>query len=263
MRIFSSEGIVINKLRYLESDLIITLFMKGEGKIKAIVKGGVNSRKRFPGAFEIGNTGEFGLVDKNHYQLMHVSHARIDNYLITLKKDYGKIVLLFYMAGITDALLSEHHTHPLLYDNLLYTLNHLNQNGDEPAASETQAAASSQLLDRVRLFYELHLLRETGILPALDKCETCGTPLSGGPMYFVIKTGKFVCGSCRSAAADTVLIPAAIVQLAHAVTARETGIHAFLDTHVPHAVFNATTQLMGNYIERPLKIWRMIDTLQP
>lgn len=262
MRIFTSEGIVINKLKYLESDLILTIFVKGEGKIKAIVKGGVNSRKRFPGAFEIGNTGEFGLVDKNHYQLMHINHARIDNYLINLKKDYGKIVLLFYLAGITEAMLIEHHSHPRLYDTLLSTLQFLDSDIGTVLEPGTQSSGNSRFLDQVRLFYELHLLRESGILPALDKCEACGTLFADEQVYCAVKTGKFVCYHCTPHIADTVFLPADIVHVMQAVVAQETDIRTFLGTTVPHSIFNVTTRLMENYLERPLKIWRMIDTLQ-
>jgi DNA repair protein RecO (recombination protein O) len=246
MHIFTSEGIVIHKLKYLEFDLIVTIFSKTEGKINAIVKGGVNSRKRFPGAFEIGNTGEFGFIDKNQYQLINISHAKVDNYFINLKKDYDKTMVLFYMLGITDVMLIEHQSHPRLFDILIHTLRFLEIN---------------KSLNQIRLFYELHLLKETGLLPAIEKCESCGRPFYNSNVNFIIKTGKLVCESCTPNNAEAFMIPANLLGLIKTVNNNHINLDEFLIVDIPHDIFNVTTRLMSNYIDRPLKIWQMIDTI--
>ena len=246
MHLFTSEGIVIHKLKYLESDLIVTIFSMSEGKIKAIVKGGVNSRKRFPGAFEVGNTGEFGFTAKNSYQLMYINHAKVNNYLIALKKDYDKIMMLSYILGITDAMLIEHQSHPRLFDILVYTFQGLEKN---------------KALNQIRLFYEFHLLKETGLLPGIEKCESCGRPFAGRRVTHLPSTGKLVCESCIPHNTATFTIPDNVLKLIKAVNDNSINMDEFLIVDVPHAIFNVTTRLMSNYIDRPLKIWQMIDTI--
>ncbi len=274
MHIFTSEGIVIHRLKYLESDLIVTIFSKTEGKIKAIVKGGVNSRKRFPGAFEVGNTGEFGFVDKNPYQLMYINHAKVDNYLINLKKDYDKILMLFYIVGITEAMLIEHQSHPVLFDIIQYTLRCLETGCDIKSSGQSTAGNNEGILasgtdrtmntffNQIRLFYELHLLKETGLLPAIEKCESCGMLFYNNSVNFIIKTGKLVCESCIPDNAEIFTIPSGLLKLIKTVNNNQSNMHEFLIADMPNAIFNITTRLMSNYIDRPLKIWQMIDTLQ-
>lgn len=280
MHLFTSEGIVLNKLRYLESDLIVTVLSKYEGKIKAIVKGGANSRKRFPGAFEAGNTGEFGFVDKNPYQLMHINHAKIDNYFINLKKDYEKILLLFYLLGLTDVMLPEHQGHPQLFNILLYTLNcletspspHLSKGGTEGGAPDKEqeeayhrngmtGLAQNGFLRQVRLFYELKLLKETGLLHAADKCESCGRQFSGNGVVLAIRTGKFVCTSCMPPEAESYRLQTSLLELIRNVNGSTSGIGGFLSVDVPSVIFGFTTTIMKAYIDRPLKLWDMIDNL--
>ena len=246
MHLFTSEGIVIHKLKYLESDLIVTIFSITEGKIKAIVKGGVNSRKRFPGAFEVGNIGEFGFTAKNPYQLMYINHAKVNDYLIELKKDYDKIIMLFYLLGITDAMLIEHQSHPKLFEFLVYTIQFLEKN---------------KALNQVRLFYEFHLLKETGLLPAIEKCESCGMAFAGNRVNFLQQTGKLVCESCIPYNTGSFPIPDNLLLLLKAVNNNSLNMDEFLNVDVPHAMFDITTMLMSNYIDRPLKIWQMIDTI--
>ncbi len=252
MHIFTSQGIVLNKLRYLESDLIVTIFSKDEGKLKAIVKGGASSRKRFPGAFEAGNTGEFGFVDKNPYQLMHISHATVDNYFINLKKDYDKILMLFYLLGITDVMLPEHQSHTQLFDILLYTLYCL-ESGMGPGINN--------FLNQIRLFYELHLLKEIGLLRAVEKCESCGRPFSNDEVNLVIKTGKLICKSCITSNTEAYRIPASLLRLIKTINSNDIDINRFLTVDIPSVIFSFTMRIMSAYIDRPLKLWDMIDKL--
>jgi recombinational DNA repair protein (RecF pathway) len=165
--------------------------------------------------------------------------------------------MLFYIVGITEAMLIEHQSHPGLFDIIQYTLRCLEtgcdikSSGQSTAGNNTGIPASGMdrtmntFFNRIRLFYELHLLKETGLLPAIEKCESCGMPFYNNSVNFIIKTGKLVCESCLPDNAEIFTIPS-----------------GFLIADVPNAIFNITTRLMSNYIDRPLKIWQMIDNLQ-
>jgi|YelNatPaOPRAMG01_1025707.scaffolds.fasta_scaffold01254_17 DNA repair protein RecO (recombination protein O) len=246
MHIYTSPGIIIRKIKYLESDLIVTVFSKTEGKLKAIVKGGINSKKRFPGAFEVGNIGEFGFTEKSPYHLMMLNHAKINNYLIHIKNDYEKIVMLFYILSITDAMLAEHQKHQSLFDILVQTL---------------QFLESNKSLNKIRLFYELHLLKETGLLPAIEKCELCGTPFMDNNVNYIIKTGKWVCNACVPNNTRVFTMPEAMLKWIKLVNTSSININEFLISNIPSSIFDVTTTLISNYIDKPLKIWQLVDNL--
>ncbi len=246
MHIFTAEGIVLNKLKYLETDLIVTIFSKTEGKIKGIVKGGLNSRKRFPGAFEAGNTGEFGFAEKNQHHLTYVNHARIDDYLIDLKKDYDKIVMLSYILGVTDAMLPERHAHQHLFDVLVYTL---------------RRVETGMPLHKIRLFYELHLLKETGLLHAMEKCEHCGRSLAAADVHLAVRTGKLLCGACTDPRTPSYTIPPSLIEIIRETDSHTCDAAPFETVDVSSFMFTFTTGIMKAYIDKPLKLWDMITTI--
>lgn len=246
MHLYTAHGVVLNKLRYLESDFIVTLFLKTAGKLKAIVKGGANSKKRFPAAFEAGNIGEFGIIEKNNYQLAHITHAKINNYLPHLKNDYEKVMMLFYILGITDAMLVEHHKHSRLFEILIYTL---------------QLPDWNKNLSKVRLFYELNLLKEAGLLPAIEKCEICGNSFNQN-INFLEKTGKLVCDACIPVGTTIFRIPDYLVKWINAINRNEQVDIYDINHNIPYPIFDITKTLMSNYIDKPLKIWKIINTIQ-
>ncbi len=245
MHLYTSPGVVLNKLRYLESDLIVTVFSKTEGKVKAMVKGGANSKKRFPGAFEVGNAGEFGFVEKNSYQLTYISHAKISNYFPKIRNDYKKIMMLSYILGITDSMLTEHHKHPGLFDALIDTLQSLDED---------------KTMVKVRLLYELNLLKEIGLLPAIEKCELCGASFKN-EVNFLKQIGKFVCNNCIPPDAEFFRIPDYLLEWIKAINSDKPINIYDVNYDIPHSIFNITTTLMANYIDKPLKIWQIINTI--
>jgi recombinational DNA repair protein (RecF pathway) len=279
MHIFTSEGIVINKVKYLESDLIVTILLKDEGKVKAIVKGGANSRKRFPGTFEAGNIGEFGLVEKNTYQLMRLTHSKIDNYWIKLKKDYEKILMLIYFLGLTDSMIPEHQPNLKIFDILLYTLCCLETDCDikSPESSDQSPSwvtgwmprpftkggveITPNFLNRIRLFYELHLLKEIGLLHVIGRCESCKVPFSNDGVNLVVKTGRFVCNSCTPAGDEIYRIPLPLLTIIKSTATHDTRLVDFSDIQIPAAIFSFTMRIISSYIDKPLKLWQMINSI--
>ncbi len=246
MHFFTSEGIVLNKLKYLESDLIVTILLKNIGKVKAIAKGGANSKKRFPGAFEAGNIGEFSFVEKNFHNLMLLNHAKINNYFIKLKKDYEKIIMLFYILKITDLLLPERQSHPKLFSILAYTLQFLENN---------------KLLHQVRLFYELHLLKENGLLSIIEKCELCGDAFYNNNVYLLVKTGKMICKSCIDVNLEIYPIPLQLLKLMRTIDSNGIDLNEYTNINISPAIFSFTTGIMHAYIDKPIRLWEMINFL--
>ncbi|MCL4558112.1 MAG: DNA repair protein RecO [Deltaproteobacteria bacterium] len=247
MDIFTSEGMVINRLRYLESDLIVTILSKDHGKIKAIAKGGASSRKRFPGAFETGNIGEFGFVEKSPYQLAHLAHAKIDNYLIRLKKDYEKTLMLIYLSGLTDVMTPEHQSSQVLFSTLSDAVLFLEDN---------------KRLDQVRLFYELQLLRINGLLHVVGSCELCKAPFGGGhDVNLIAGTGRFICDSCIPGEGEVCRIPLSLLTIIKSTAKHNTCLGDFSEIEVPSALFGFTRRIISSYIDKPLKLWDMIDNL--
>lgn len=246
MHIFTSGGIVLNKFKYLESDLIATILLKNEGKIKAIAKGGVNSRRRFPGSFEVGNIGEFGFAEKNPYQLILITHSKIDNYLIKLKKDYEKTLMLIYFLGLTDVMIPEHQPNPKLFNTLLDSIQFLEDN---------------KHLNQVRLFYELHLLKINGLLHVVERCESCKAPFHGNDVHLIIKTGRFVCSSCISGSDEIHSMELPLLEIIKFTASHDTSLHDFSDVRIPAAIFSFTMRIISSYVDKPLKLWEMINNL--
>ena len=244
MNIFNSEGIVLNKIKYLESDLIVTIFLKDEGKIKAIAKGGAKSRKRFAAAFEVGNDGEFGIVEKHIHQLMRIEHAHINNYFLNIRKDYNKLLMLFHFLSITDNLLPEKQKNEKLFELFLAALRLLEE--DHPVLA-------------IRLFYESYLLKMNGILPYIKNCESCGGGLDYDDTYITSKNGRIICKSCIMNDSAVRRIPLKVIVLLNSINERRVDFKEFLSIDIPVDMFGFTMRHISDYIGKPQTIWQMIN----
>jgi DNA repair protein RecO (recombination protein O) len=160
---------VLRVVDYGESDRIVTLLTREDGRLSALARGARKSRKRFAGALQPGTRLRIELRS-GRGELFHLERAEIvDAYEGTLT-DLRRVALSAGVIELLRELCPELAADPLVFDAAIAALA---QVAHEPPREERLLA------------FHAHLLGLLGLAPVLDACVVTGAaaPL-GRPAYF-------------------------------------------------------------------------------
>lgn len=104
-RYSNTIGIVINKKKIRESDLLITLLTPDQGKILALAKGVQNIKSNRLGSLQLGNTVKVQLYTKN--ENAWISEAQTISQFLLKEKSLTQINLLFYFLEILNHFIAD------------------------------------------------------------------------------------------------------------------------------------------------------------
>jgi DNA repair protein RecO (recombination protein O) len=183
-----------------EADLIVVLLTPGRGKIDCIARAARRSRKRFPGGLPAGARGEARLDERGSGSLVPLLGFSPTSDHGQLGRDLELFAYVAYLCELTDQLVGEAIPDPTLFARLC------------EAIATAMEATRPQLLRR----YELALLDELGLLPALSRCSVCGSPVdeqSSGVAFSQDRGGALCLAHSRMARR----IPTTVLELARAL----------------------------------------------
>lgn len=104
-RYSSTVGIVINKRKIRESDLLITLLTPDQGKILALAKGVQNIRSNRLGSLQLGNTIKVQIYTKN--ENAWISETQTISQFLLKEKSLTQVNLLFYFLEILNYFIAD------------------------------------------------------------------------------------------------------------------------------------------------------------
>jgi len=197
MHLHKTDGVVIHRLDFGESDLIVTLYTADLGKIKGIAKGAKRSKRRF-----VNNLQPFSYVrivfSEGRGELIRVDEADMIQPLFRISEDISKVLYGSYFLEMVKEMTGEKESNPQLFELLVNFLTLLN---DSPPREE---------YPRV---FELRFLDLLGYRPRLMECTICGkNPLAGEGTFFSYRHGGVVCKQCQVNARGAVAISEETIQ---------------------------------------------------
>ena len=104
-RYSNTIGIVINKRKIRESDLLITLLTPDQGKIIALAKGVQNIKSNRLGSLQLGNTIKVQTYTKNNH--IWISEAQSITQFLQNEKSLTQVNLLFYFLEILNHFIAD------------------------------------------------------------------------------------------------------------------------------------------------------------
>ncbi len=158
---FSVSAIMLRRINYGDSDLIISFFTKERGKISVIAKAAKKSVKRFGGILEL-----FSLLDlvctkgKHRTRMAFLKEAVLKNPYESIRSDILKTAYAGFWAELTNTWLEEGVKQVQLFNLLEQVLNHLDK-----------GPASPEILS---ILFQLRFSAIAGIVPNLSHCCRCG-----------------------------------------------------------------------------------------
>jgi len=179
-RTYQTPAIVIKKTKLGEADRILTLYTPGLGKIQGVAKAVRKPKSKLSGHLEMLSYSQVTLARGKNIDTI-IGSQTLDAFL-AIKNDLDLLSCALYMAEMVSQFTPAETEDPSLFELLLKTLEQL------PRATDRN------LLLR---HFELHLLRQVGYRPELDKCVLCRNPLEAVTNSFAPSAGGVLCPACQ------------------------------------------------------------------
>ncbi len=184
-RTYHCEALTLKQAPFGEADLLVTLFSRERGKLRAVAKGARRSNSKLVGHLE--PITHLRLALNRGRNLDYVTQAQVIDSFPAVKNDLQAIARGFYVAELVDGFASEAHQNLPLYDLALAALGRVAQDSNP---------------DLVLRAFELGLLRVSGFMPELYRCVECGEGLVPERHRFSIDLGGVLCLECRPPSAQ-------------------------------------------------------------
>ena len=195
-----THALVLREVNYKESDKILTVLTKENGKMTLSARGCRKKGSAIAAASQLLVWSEMTLYEYQGRWV--VKEANTDREFLGMRSDLEKFALGCYFAEMTELLTVEDVPAPELLSLLLNSLHALDQLDRKPSL--------------IKAAFEWKAMCLAGYEPVLDACAICGAdPEQPG---FHLSEGVLHCATCREQVGEGISMPlsrAALAALRH------------------------------------------------
>jgi DNA repair protein RecO (recombination protein O) len=177
MPLKESEAIVLRTYPFHESDLVVTLFTRAEGKLRGVARAAKKSQRRFGGALEPLTYVKVAFRERERQELARLDSCEVLESPLSSEITYPRLVALGHVAELLDELLPDREPNDAVFRLALSVLRAL---GEEDFGLPVT-------------YFELWMARLMGYLPELSRCLVCGRALNGRRAYFHALADGLMC----------------------------------------------------------------------
>lgn len=181
-QIIKTEAIVLSKMNYSDSSIIVTLYTEKNGKVSVIVKGARSPKSKLSRVIDALNRIEVIYYKKLNRELQIVSSADLISYYPKTKSDLESTKFAFAVLELVRNLTVEDESNERLYKGLVKILDHFENRKEKP----------SILFSRFFMF----IISESGYELLIDKCGICGSDLKMDSIAGYNYSTGFICDEC-------------------------------------------------------------------
>jgi len=158
MALKESEAIVLRVYPLRESDLLVTLFTRAEGKVKGVARAAKKSKRRFGGALEPLTYVRAFYDDRERQELARLDSCEVIESPMASEVTYARSVALAHVAELLDQLMPDREASDAVFRLSLAVIGELR----------------GRALWMPVTYFELWMTRLIGFLPDLTECIVCG-----------------------------------------------------------------------------------------
>jgi DNA repair protein RecO (recombination protein O) len=175
--LYKLEGIVIRNMDYGESNKIIAIYTRHNGKMSIMVRGAKKMNSRFSSVSQLFTHGEFVLFKTSSMGTLNQSET-IESHR-RLRENLHMSAYSAYVVELIDRIVPEFDQNEMMFEQLKASL--------EAIESDKDPAIVLHIM-------EMKMLAIAGYLPQLDTCVSCAAHT--GEMGISITQGGILCISC-------------------------------------------------------------------
>jgi DNA repair protein RecO (recombination protein O) len=177
MPLKESEAIVLRTYSFRESDLLVTLFTRLEGKVRGVARAAKKSRRRFGGALEPLTHVKVTYEDKERQELARLDACEVISSPLASEVSYPRAVALGHVAELLDELSPDREANDAVF---------------RLAVSVLAQLTTGQFWLPIT-YFDLWMARLMGYLPDISECLACGRSLNGSRAYFHALADGLMC----------------------------------------------------------------------
>lgn len=201
MAIEKTDGIVLRRIEYSNTSLIVSLYTRRHGKLEIIAKGARRDKSPFHGVLDLANHVQVVYYRHTHGALHTLSECSLLDDFPGLREN----IFRFYAASNVLELISS-----------LTAVDDRNVEMFELMLGGLSALNAVPRPDIALLIFHTDLLRVLGYLPVFFKCASCGKDvLSGEKAFFSPLKGGVLCGRCGRQSRDGFSVAGALIRKLH------------------------------------------------
>lgn len=144
----SSAAILLRRVRYSETSLILTWLTLEHGKLKTMARGALRPKSAFAGRIDLFFQSDIAFRRSQRSEIHALHESTLLDPHEGLRRDFRQVELAAYFVELLDRATEPEHPVPELYDLLERALGHL---GEHPASR------------RALLHFETELVRLLGL----------------------------------------------------------------------------------------------------
>lgn len=239
MSLVSDRCLCLRKTEYSETSQILTLFARTHGLLRVIAKGAHRTTKagasKFGGGIDLLDLADAVFTHNPDRDLATLTEWSLKDGHLELRRNLRGLYLAQYAAELVSLLIEEHDPHPELFDHLQQCL----QNLATPALEQTFLA------------FQIELLRETGYLPELTTCTSCGRQIltsGANAISFSPERGGVLCRNCEASFPQRLTLNSRLLGVLQLFTTNGSTRLPILTRHQTDPI----NKLLAQYIEHTL-----------
>ena len=178
-RTYRDEALTLKNMPLGEADLLVTVYTRDSGKVRAVAKGARRSNSKLVGHLEPLTLTRLALSRGRNLDV--VNQAQVLRSFASLKGDLTAVTKGLYVAELVDGFGLESQANEFLFRLGLDTLEAISR---DPAS------------DLPLYFFQLRLLATTGFMVELYQCVECRQPLKPDRHRFSSNGGGALCTDC-------------------------------------------------------------------
>jgi DNA repair protein RecO (recombination protein O) len=235
-RSIRTEGVILRRKDFGESDRILVLFTKKLGRVSVIAKGSRKPSSKLSGHLELFMRTSF-LISRGR-NLHIVTQAESIAEYEGLRQDLNGVGIGSYVIELIDAVTYEEGSNLELYDLLVSTLELLNA-GEDP--------------DITIRYFELKTLALVGFRPELFYCVECGKKIIEQDQFLSGELGGVVCPDCARGIQGSKLRPIASRSLKYLRHIQRSEIENLLKLNIAAQIRDDLTSSLQYYLAHTLE----------
>lgn len=138
----TTRAILLRRIKFSETSLILTWFGESFGKIKTVARGAMRPKSPFAGKIDLFFDAEIAFTRSKRSELHVLKEVSLREPFDALRRDYRTVQLAAYFAELLDMVTEPEQPAPELYDLLRRALTYLTTH---PAAKRPMLHFESEL----------------------------------------------------------------------------------------------------------------------
>ena len=186
MALKESEAIVLRTYPLRESDLLVTLFTRLEGKVKGVARAAKKSKRRFGGALEPMTYVRAVYDERERQELVRLDSCEVIESPMSGEVTFARATALAHVAELLDQLMPDREASDAVFRLTLAVI----------------AELRGRALWMPVTYFELWMTRLMGFLPEFAECAVCGRSLNGTRAYWHALADGLVCADDKRIASS-------------------------------------------------------------